>query len=163
MQLPVSIMENGLQVSRTNNWEVLAAESNYCPSELARLCHVSLRTLQRRFAQNYGMTISDWMRQIRLAKAYARVVSGEPIKAVAYDLGFKQLSHFSRVFKEVHGVAPSFISPRGLAKAAAQNTPTQLRSAPPTPIVSLQFPVIAHKEAAVSVVAPASAYSRVAV
>ncbi|HVK57363.1 MAG TPA: helix-turn-helix transcriptional regulator [Candidatus Kapabacteria bacterium] len=110
-------MDNN-QVSRTNNWEVLAAESNYCPSELARLCHVSLRTLQRRFATNYGMTISDWMRQIRLAKAYARVVSGEPIKAVAYDLGFKQLSHFSRVFKEVHGVAPSLVSPRGRAKAA---------------------------------------------
>ena len=111
-------MDNN-QVSRTNNWEVLAAESNYCPRELARLCHVSLRTLQRRFATNYKMTISDWMRQIRLAKAYARVVSGESIKAVAYDLGFKQLSHFSRVFKEVHGVAPSFISPRGRAKAAA--------------------------------------------
>ena len=68
-------MENN-QVSRTNNWEVLADESKYCPRELARLCHVSLRTLQRRFATHYGMTISDWMRQIRLAKAYARVVAG---------------------------------------------------------------------------------------
>jgi AraC-like DNA-binding protein len=115
-------MDNN-QASRTNNWEVLAAESNYCPRELARLCHVSLRTLQRRFATHYNMTISDWMRQIRLAKAYARVVSGEPIKAVAYDLGFKQLSHFSRVFKEVHGVAPSFISPRGRASGGTVPAP----------------------------------------
>jgi AraC-like DNA-binding protein len=156
-------MENGLQVSRTNNWEVLAAESNYCPSELARLCHVSLRTLQRRFAQNYGMTISDWMRQIRLAKAYARVVSGEPIKAVAYDLGFKQLSHFSRVFKEVHGVAPSFISPRGRAKAAAQNSEPTLLPAPPVPVVALQFPVISHKAASASMARTTSAYSPIAV
>lgn len=128
-------MDNN-QASRTNNWEVLAAESNYCPRELARLCHVSLRTLQRRFATNYNMTISDWMRQIRLAKAYARVVSGESIKAVAYDLGFKQLSHFSRVFKEVHGVAPSFISPRGRAKAAAAagaNTNIQVLPLPAAP------------------------------
>jgi AraC-like DNA-binding protein len=137
-------MDNN-QASRTNNWEVLAADSNYCPSELARLCHVSLRTLQRRFAQNYGMTISDWMRNIRLAKAYARVVSGEPIKAVAYDLGFKQLSHFSRVFKEVHGVAPSFISPRGMAKAAAQNTQINVLPTTPAPVVTIQLP--AHRQA----------------
>jgi AraC-like DNA-binding protein len=132
-------MDNN-QASRTTNWEVLAADSNYCPSELARLCHVSLRTLQRRFAANYGMTISDWMRNIRLAKAYARVVSGEPIKAVAYDLGFKQLSHFSRVFKEVHGVAPSFISPRGKAKAAAQNTQINVLPTTPAPTVTIPLP-----------------------
>ena len=156
-------MENGLQVSRTNNWEVLAAESNYCPSELARLCHVSLRTLQRRFAQNYGMTISDWMRQIRLAKAYARVVSGESIKAVAYDLGFKQLSHFSRVFKEVHGVAPSFISPRGRAKAAAINPQQDVFPAPAAPVISLQFPVIAHRELPRSAPTTLPAYSHVPV
>ena len=136
-------MDNN-QASRTTNWEVLAADSNYCPSELARLCHVSLRTLQRRFAQNYGMTISDWMRNIRLAKAYARVVSGEPIKAVAYDLGFKQLSHFSRVFKEVHGIAPSFISPRGKAKAAAQNTQINVLPTTPAPVVTIQLP--AHRQ-----------------
>ena len=145
-------MENGLTDSRTNNWEVLAAQSNYCPSELARLCHVSLRTLQRRFASNYNMTISDWMRQIRLAKAYARVVSGEPIKAVAYDLGFKQLSHFSRVFKEVHGVAPSFISPRGRAKLAAQNGASaeplsQLQPPAPAPLVAIELPGV-HSHAA---------------
>ena len=156
-------MDNN-QVSRTNNWEVLAAESNYCPRELARLCHVSLRTLQRRFATNYKMTISDWMRQIRLAKAYARVVSGESIKAVAYDLGFKQLSHFSRVFKEVHGVAPSFISPRGRAKAAAATgastavaekvAPFQILTMPGLPLpqtapVALENPVPAVSSIAV--------------
>ena len=136
-------MDNN-QASRTTNWEVLAADSNYCPSELARLCHVSLRTLQRRFAQNYGMTISDWMRNIRLAKAYARVVSGEPIKAVAYDLGFKQLSHFSRVFKEVHGVPPTLVSPRGKAKAAAHNAPINVIPSTPAPVVTIHLPAHRH-------------------
>lgn len=129
-------MDNN-QASTTKNWEVLAAESNYCPRELARLCHVSLRTLQRRFATNYQMTISDWMRQIRLAKAYARVVSGESIKAVAYDLGFKQLSHFSRVFKEVHGVAPTFVSPRGRARAAAAAATASSAHLEPALIITL--------------------------
>lgn len=134
-------MENGIEVSRTTtNWEALAGQANYCPRELARLCHVSLRTLQRRFAQNYGMTISDWMRHVRLAKAYARVVAGEPIKAVAYDLAFKQLSHFSRVFKEVHGVAPSLVSPRAKAKDSTVNHAPSLFAASPLPVISLDLP-----------------------
>jgi AraC-like DNA-binding protein len=150
------------QVSRTNNWEVLAAESNYCPRELARLCHVSLRTLQRRFATHYQMTISDWMRQIRLAKAYARVVAGEPIKYVAYDLGFKQLSHFSRVFKEVHGVAPSFVSPRARAKAnaanpngvpALQTPPVQILTMPGVPAAQNSPVALGGNSAALAIIA----------
>ena len=133
-------MDNGTQISGTKNWEELAGEANYCPRELARLCSVSLRTLQRRFAQNYAMTISDWMRNVRLAKAYTRVVAGEPIKAVAYDLGFKQLSHFSRVFKEVHGVAPSFVSPRGKARAAAAAPQGTLFPPVALPVIALRLP-----------------------
>jgi AraC-like DNA-binding protein len=92
------------------NWENLAAEANYRPRELATLCSVSLRTLQRHFSERYHMTLSAWLREVRLNTAYERVKSGEAIKAVSYDLGFKQPSHFSRVFKQVHGVAPSSIA-----------------------------------------------------
>jgi AraC-like DNA-binding protein len=92
------------------SWESLATEANYRPSEVARLCNVSLRTVQRHFAIHYDLTISQWLRNIRLNKAYHRIKNGEQIKVVAYDLGFKQLSHFSRSFKEVHGVAPRLVA-----------------------------------------------------
>jgi AraC-like DNA-binding protein len=117
-------METRLQTTNNTTWETLAAQANYCPRNLAVLCHVSLRTLQRRFAQNFGTTISDWMRNVRLTQAYNRVVAGEPIKSVAYDLGFKQLSHFSRVFKEVYGVPPTYVSPRGRGAAGESSVPT---------------------------------------
>lgn len=100
-----------------NTWEVLAVQAKFCPHALATLCNVSLRTLQRRFDRTYGMPVGHWMRQLRLARAYNRIASGESVKSVAYDLHFKQLSHFSRVFKEAYGVAPTLISPRGGAKA----------------------------------------------
>ena len=100
-----------------NTWETLAVQAKFCPHALATLCNVSLRTLQRRFDRTYGMPVGHWMRQLRLARAYNRIASGETVKSVAYDLHFKQLSHFSRVFKEAYGVAPTLISPRGAAKA----------------------------------------------
>ena len=98
-------------------WEGLAVEANYRPRELATLCKVSLRTLQRHFASNYRLTVSGWMREVRLKQAYERIVKGEQIKAVAYDLGFKQLSHFSRAFKQVHGVCPRMVSRPGNIQA----------------------------------------------
>jgi AraC-like DNA-binding protein len=99
-----------------STWETLAVQAKFCPHALATLCNVSLRTLQRRFDRTYGMPVGHWMRQLRLARAYNRIAGGESVKSVAYDLHFKQLSHFSRVFKEAYGVAPTLISPRGLLK-----------------------------------------------
>jgi AraC-like DNA-binding protein len=90
-------------------WEELAAEAGYRPGKLAELCGVSLRTLQRHFAANYNCTLSAWLKKIRLRTAYSRIHEGEAVKVVAYDLGFKQLSHFSRVFKQAHGVPPSML------------------------------------------------------
>jgi AraC-like DNA-binding protein len=92
------------------SWENLAVQAQYRPCQLAKLCNVSIRTLQRHFAKQSGMTLSGWLRDVRLNQAYSRIIAGEPIKAVAYDLGFKQLSHFSRVFKAVYGVAPRSVS-----------------------------------------------------
>jgi AraC-like DNA-binding protein len=107
-------------------WESLAIEAKFSPHHLAALCNVSLRTLQRRFDEIYGMPIGQWMRNYRVSQAYQRIAAGEAVKAVAYDLGFKQLSHFSRVFKETYGVAPTLVSPR-----ARQNQQRAQQSAPP--------------------------------
>ena len=96
-----------------NTWEKLAVEANYKPQQIARLCNVSLRTVQRHFARDFGQTISEWLRVYRLNQAYSRIIEGEQVKIVAYDLGFKQLSHFSRAFKQVHGVPPTMISRHG--------------------------------------------------
>jgi AraC-like DNA-binding protein len=95
------------------NWESLAAAAHYRPRELATLCTVSLRTLQRHFSGRYGTTLTAWLRAVRLNQAYERIKAGEAIKMVSYELGFKQPSHFSRVFKQVHGVAPSEIAGNG--------------------------------------------------
>ena len=90
-------------------WETLAVKAGYRPSDLASLCQISLRTLERHFQKNYGVTVSKWMRELRLGKAYESLKEGKSVKEVAFDHGYKQVSHFSREFKNHFGISPSFL------------------------------------------------------
>ena len=93
-------------------WEALAVKAGYRPSDLAALCQISLRTLERHFQKNYGVTVSQWMRELRLGKAYQTLIHGKSVKEAAFDHGYKQVSHFSREFKNHFGVSPSFLLTR---------------------------------------------------
>jgi AraC-like DNA-binding protein len=92
-------------------WEALAQEAGYRPSELADLCQISLRTLERHFQKHYGSTVSKWLRDLRLKLAYQALLTGKAVKEVAFDHGYKQMSHFSRDFKSYFGVSPSMLLP----------------------------------------------------
>ena len=90
-------------------WESLAVDAGYRPSDLAALCQISLRTLERHFQKNYGVTVSAWLRELRLEKARQGLRQGKSVKEVAYEQGYKQVSHFSREFKNHFGLSPSFL------------------------------------------------------
>jgi len=108
------------KIEQSQTWELLAFKAAFKPKNLAKLCNVSLRTLQRHFAKHYGMTVIQWLSAVRLREAHARLKSGIRVKEVAYDLGFKQLSHFSREFKKIYGVPPSLLNPPGLTTFVPQ-------------------------------------------
>ena len=93
-------------------WESLAVKAGYRPSDLAALCQISLRTLERHFQKNYGVTVSKWMRDLRLSKSYETLKQGKSVKEAAYDHGYKQVSHFSREFKNHFGISPSMLLTR---------------------------------------------------
>jgi AraC-like DNA-binding protein len=109
-------------------WEALAVKAGYRPSDLAALCQISLRTLERHFQKNYGVTVSQWMRELRLGKAYQTLIQGKSVKEAAFDHGYKQVSHFSREFKNHFGVSPSFLltrnSPAERAMSLRQVSPS---------------------------------------
>ena len=96
---------------RHETWESLAFRSNFRASVLAEHCGVTLRTVQRHFKRHYEITVSEWLRELRLRSAFNRLPSATSVKEVAFDLGYKQPSHFSRDFKSFYGLAPHmFIS-----------------------------------------------------
>lgn len=130
------------------SWEKLAAEAQYRPVPLAALCNVSLRTLQRHFQRQYRTTLSEWLNALRLAKAYERIRAGEAVKAVAFGLGFKQLSHFSRCFKQAHGVAPRLVaaeyqSPLARLLSTELPGPSLVRISPTNRLQSEPAPLVA--------------------
>lgn len=88
------------------SWESLAFSCNFRISKLAQVCQVSVRTLQRHFRKHYDLTLREWLRAVRLEKSRVMLPEAGCVKTVAYELGYKQPSHFTRDFKQRFGVPP---------------------------------------------------------
>jgi AraC-like DNA-binding protein len=79
-----------------------------CPiAELARRVGLGTRTLERRFAQETGITVGRWRRQARLLDALRQLASGQSVKVVAQDSGYGSPSAFVSAFRSVFGVTPA--------------------------------------------------------
>src|SRR6478735_518085 len=80
-------------------WEELAEAARFNARELARLCQISDRQLQRQFRDHLDRSPRDWLNERRLEAAQRLLLSGHPIKIITFELGFKHVSHFCRQFK----------------------------------------------------------------
>jgi AraC family transcriptional regulator len=88
-------------------WEELATIAHYDANELAKLCHLSVRQLERQFRYNLDQSPQDWLDERRLMAAQRMLLTGQMVKVVALGLSFKQVSHFCRQFKSQYGLTPS--------------------------------------------------------
>ena len=87
-------------------------ENNYCfnlsMDEFANLTHRSLSTFKRDFFNHYGTTPGKWLLSRRLDHAASMLlVDASNVTQVAFESGFEDNSHFSRVFKDQFGISPS--------------------------------------------------------
>lgn len=76
-------------------------------AELARAVGLSVRTLERRFLEETGLSFGRWRRQARLQQALRDLALGRPIKTVAADAGYAGASAFTAAFREAFGVTPA--------------------------------------------------------
>lgn len=87
-------------------WE--SYESPPCLAELARLAHCNPHYLSRLFAAEEGMTLSAFIRMVRIHKAAELLASGKcNVSEAAVEVGYQSLAHFTRAFAQVKGVVPS--------------------------------------------------------
>ena len=92
-------------------WKGLAETAHFNARALAQLCGLSIRQLQRDFRRQFGSSPQHWLNEQRIATARELLLSGLSVKAVAFELGFKQPSHFCRQFKLSSRLTPSeFVS-----------------------------------------------------
>ena len=77
--------------------------------EIASYTGRSLATFKRDFAKVSDLTPQKWIIRRRLEAAHDLIRSGKKkVTEACFDVGFKNLSHFSKVYKETYGVAPSW-------------------------------------------------------
>ncbi|MDR2919886.1 MAG: AraC family transcriptional regulator [Tannerella sp.] len=76
--------------------------------ELAYLSGRSLSSFKRDFQLTYNMPPAQWIRIKRLEKAKEMLQKTMlPVTDICYTMGFENVSHFSRVFKDYHGYPPT--------------------------------------------------------
>ena len=87
------------------------SNKQYSLDQVAMEMHLSTRQLHRRIKQHIGQTPNQYIKTLKLNKAYKILLSNPntPIKSVAFDVGFKDVVYFSRQFKQYFGKLPSEI------------------------------------------------------
>lgn len=77
-------------------------------AELATLSGQSLSSFKREFQKNYNDTPANYIRTTRLKEAQKLLqISTLSISEICYQVGFNDLSHFSKVFKKRVGISPA--------------------------------------------------------
>jgi AraC-like DNA-binding protein len=89
--------------------EILRERMQSPPSleDLAKALNCSSFYLSRQFTQEGGMTMQQYLRQIRMERAAELLRSGRcNVTEAALEVGYNSLSHFSTAFHETFGCCP---------------------------------------------------------
>jgi transcriptional regulator GlxA family with amidase domain len=93
------------------DWEQLARDAKFRPADMAALCSISLRQLERFFAHHRQQTVRAWARTLRCRAARDLISQGWSNAAVAHELGFGNESHLCHEFKEFYAASPQTFAP----------------------------------------------------
>jgi AraC-like DNA-binding protein len=91
--------------------------------ELGKLVGCSPFYLSRLFSQESGLTIQQYLRQVRMERAAELLRTGQcNVTEAALEVGYNSLSHFSTVFHETFGCCPGLYPLKTPAQKAAAET-----------------------------------------
>lgn len=79
------------------------------PVELvaAEIGGASLRTFERIFSEETGLSLAAWRRQSRLLASLSMLAEGKSINEVAHSVGYDSVAAFGAAFKQCFGASPS--------------------------------------------------------
>jgi AraC-like DNA-binding protein len=76
------------------------------PRALARHAGASVRTLERLFSEETGVSLGAWRQRARLVHAMTRLADGASVADVAFAVGYATPSAFVAAFRAFAGVTP---------------------------------------------------------
>ncbi|MPZ54968.1 MAG: helix-turn-helix domain-containing protein [Rhizobiales bacterium] len=85
-------------------------DENWTISSLARAIGIGERKLKEGFRVTVGNSVHAYLKHVRLSAAASMLSEGRSVTDVALSVGFENLSHFSKSFRELHGINPSSYS-----------------------------------------------------
>jgi AraC-like DNA-binding protein len=103
LMLPLPRDHRALRVAE--HWQAVPGD-NRDLVHLAEEAGTSLRTLQRLFVSETGMTVEAWRRKARLAHAAGLLADGAKVTETALDCGYESVAAFSHAFREQFGISP---------------------------------------------------------
>lgn len=76
-------------------------------ASLAAMAHMERTYFSRMFAAHVGVTVTEYLTELRIRYAATQLRSSErPVGEIAAASGFRDLSHFGRMFRRVTGTTP---------------------------------------------------------
>lgn len=91
---------------RSISYELLR-QDRLSVEHLAEHFNISSRSLQRKLSSLFGMSYSDYVRELQLQLVVEQLRCGASIKSAAAMAGFRDQAYLTRVFKQQFGVTPS--------------------------------------------------------
>lgn len=75
-------------------------------NSLASYMGVSSSHLCRIFKKYTGLTVTNYINQLRCYSSIPLILNGTPITEIAFKVGYNDSNYYSRIFKKVMGVSP---------------------------------------------------------
>ena len=75
-------------------------------AELARGSGASMRTIERLFVRETGMTYGRWLQRAKALRSLEELSAGKSVTAAALSVGYDSTSAYIAMFKRVFGVTP---------------------------------------------------------
>jgi AraC-like DNA-binding protein len=85
---------------------LLAMANSVLLVKQCRNAGASVRTMERIFQRELGMSFEEWRRQARIVRAVELLVEGYPVKEVAAYVGYRHPSAFIELFRRTLGTTP---------------------------------------------------------
>lgn len=108
-QLLLAHANSLLHITKVPLWQIMEANYmfNLTLDQFARMAHRSTSAFKKEFTEYYQTSPGKWLTQKRLDHAKRLLeTSQKSVSEVAFNSGFENLSHFSRIFKQKFGVSP---------------------------------------------------------
>ena len=80
--------------------------------QLADIVHINAAYLSTLFKKEMGISYVRYLTDLRLAEARNRLLEGERVSIVGQEVGFRDIRHFTKLYKQKYGVTPDAVKNR---------------------------------------------------